>query len=147
MEPPAGQSRERYGIRSPCGIGARTVLPIKADVDDAISGRVIQGTQNRNGSTGGTLRATSGVQVAERRLRLMIVCPSTMTNCCVRRMNRVKPMSIHWDSVMHEALSQRPNSVDSSSISRNARWNCWRHETSSTQDSIPSVAIVSEVWR
>jgi hypothetical protein len=44
----------------------------KAEVDDALTGRVVQGTQNRNGSTGGTLRGSSGVQVAERRLRLLI---------------------------------------------------------------------------
>lgn len=81
----------------------------KADVDDAISGRVIQGTQNRNGSTGGTLRATSGVQVAERRLRLMIGLPINDDEL-LRPADEPSEADVqfHWDSVMHEALSQRP---------------------------------------
>ena len=44
----------------------------KADVDDAISGRVTLGTRTGNGSTGGTLEAAGGVQTTERRLRLLI---------------------------------------------------------------------------
>jgi outer membrane protein TolC len=44
----------------------------KADVDEAISGRVTLGTRTGNGSTGGTLEAAGGVQTTERRLRLLI---------------------------------------------------------------------------
>ncbi|HIE99235.1 MAG TPA: TolC family protein [Planctomycetes bacterium] len=44
----------------------------KAAVDEAISGRVTQGTRTGNGSTGGTLEAAGGVQTTERRLRLLI---------------------------------------------------------------------------
>ncbi|MCP4170609.1 MAG: hypothetical protein GY758_07550, partial [Fuerstiella sp.] len=44
----------------------------KSDVDEAISGRVTQGTRSGNGSTGGTLEAAGGVQTTERRLRLLI---------------------------------------------------------------------------
>ncbi len=81
----------------------------KSDVDDAITGRVVQGTQNRNGSTGGTLRASSGVQVAERRLRLLIGMP-------INDSEMLRPaeepceadIQFHWDAIMHEALSQRP---------------------------------------
>lgn len=81
----------------------------KADVDDALTGRVVQGTQNRNGSTGGTPRGTSGVQVCERRLRLLIGMPINDD-----RMIRPKEdpteaeVLFHWDSIMQEALVRRP---------------------------------------
>jgi hypothetical protein len=50
---------------------------LKAEVDDALSGRILPGTQVRNGSTGGTLQAGGGVLAAERRLRLLTGLDST----------------------------------------------------------------------
>ena len=44
----------------------------KAEVDEAISGRVTQGTRSGNGSSGGTLEGSGGVLTTERRLRLLI---------------------------------------------------------------------------
>lgn len=81
----------------------------KAEVDDALTGRVIQGTQNRNGSTGGTLRGSSGVQVAERRLRLLI-------GMQINGDELIRPAEdpseaeviFYWDTVMQEALMRRP---------------------------------------
>jgi outer membrane protein TolC len=81
----------------------------KSEVDDALSGRLVQGTQNRNGSTGGTVRGTSGVQVAERRLRLLIGLP-------INEESLLRPVEeplqadviFHWDSIVQEALTRRP---------------------------------------
>ena len=81
----------------------------KAEVDDALTGRVVQGTQNRNGSTGGTLRGSSGVQVAERRLRLLI-------GMQINGDELIRPAEdpseaeviFYWDTVMQEALMRRP---------------------------------------
>lgn len=81
----------------------------KAEVDDALTGRVVQGTQNRNGSTGGTLRGSSGVQVAERRLRLLI-------GMQINGDELIRPAEdpseaeviFSWDTVMQEALMRRP---------------------------------------
>ena len=81
----------------------------KAEVDDALTGRVVQGTQNRNGSTGGTLRGSSGVQVAERRLRLLI-------GMQINDDELIRPAEdpseaeviFYWDTVMQEALMRRP---------------------------------------
>jgi hypothetical protein len=81
----------------------------KAEVDDALTGRITQGTQNRNGSTGGTLRGSSGVQVAERRLRLLI-------GCRINDDELIRPIEdpteaeviFAWDTAMQEALTRRP---------------------------------------
>ncbi len=81
----------------------------KSEVDDALTGRIVQGTQNRNGSTGGTLRATSGVQVAERRLRLLIGMPINDDEL-LRPVEEPLEADVifHWDTVMQEALMRRP---------------------------------------
>lgn len=81
----------------------------RSEVDEALTGRIIQGTQNRNGSTGGTLRGSSGVQVAERRLRLLI-------GLTINGDELLRPVEdpseaeviFAWDTVMHEALLRRP---------------------------------------
>ena len=81
----------------------------KAEVDDALTGRIVQGTQNRNGSTGGTLRGSGGVQVTERRLRFLIGIP-------VNGDELIRPADdppeaevlFHWESAMQEALTRRP---------------------------------------
>ena len=81
----------------------------KSEVDEALSGRLLQGTQNRNGSTGGTLRGTGGVLTAERRLRLLIG----------RKINSdplLRPSdepelhreSFDWESARMESLTRRP---------------------------------------
>ena len=81
----------------------------KAEVDDALTGRVVQGTQNRNGSTGGTLRGSSGVQVAERRLRLLAGM-SINDDELIRPVEEPSEAEVifYWDTVMQEALMRRP---------------------------------------
>lgn len=81
----------------------------KADVDEAISGRVVQGTQGRNGSTGGTVRGVDGVQVAERRLRLLIGLP-VADGELLRPEDEPEQarMVFDWSSVTDEAIMGRP---------------------------------------
>ncbi|MFO0999483.1 MAG: TolC family protein [Planctomycetaceae bacterium] len=81
----------------------------KAEVDDALTGRVVQGTQNRNGSTGGTLRGSSGVQIAERRLRLLAGM-SINDDELIRPVEEPSEAEVifYWDTVMQEALIRRP---------------------------------------
>ena len=43
----------------------------KSEVDEAITGRVSQGTRSGSGSSGGSLEGSGGVQTTERRLRLL----------------------------------------------------------------------------
>jgi outer membrane protein TolC len=81
----------------------------KQEVDDSLSGRLLQGTQTRNGSTGGTMRANGGVQVTERRLRFMIGLP--ITDGMLLRPNQdpdEAEVIYDWNVVMQEALSRRP---------------------------------------
>lgn len=81
----------------------------KSEVDDSLTGRLLQGTQTRNGSTGGTLRANGGVQVCERRLRLMIGLP--ISDGQLLRPNEdpnEAEVVYDWDAVMTEALTRRP---------------------------------------
>lgn len=81
----------------------------KSEVDDSLTGRLLQGTQTRNGSTGGTLRANGGVQVCERRLRLMIGLP--ISDGQLLRPNEdpnEAEVVYDWEAVMTEALTRRP---------------------------------------
>jgi len=81
----------------------------KDEVLEALTGRVIQGTQNRNGSTGGTLRGSSGVQVAERRLRFLIGMPIN-DDALLRPLEEPLQAEVlfHWDTSIQEALTRRP---------------------------------------
>lgn len=81
----------------------------KQEVDDSLSGRLLQGTQTRNGSTGGTLRANGGVQVTERRLRLMIGLPITDGTMLRPSQDPDEAEVIYdWEVVMQESLARRP---------------------------------------
>ena len=81
----------------------------KQEVDDSLSGRLLQGTQTRNGSTGGTLRANGGVQVNERRLRFIIGLPITDGTMLRPSQDPDEADVIYdWEIVMQEALARRP---------------------------------------
>lgn len=81
----------------------------KQEVDDSLSGRLLQGTQSRNGSTGGTLRGNPGVQITERRLRLMIGLPITDGTLLRPSQDPDEAEVIYdWDILMQEALARRP---------------------------------------
>lgn len=79
------------------------------EVQDALSGRVQDGTRSNNGSTGGTFRRTSGVLVAERRLRLLMGWPIN-SDAIIRPSTEParSPAAYEWDSILTEALSRRP---------------------------------------
>lgn len=81
----------------------------KADVDEALSGRLLQGTQTQNGSSGGTLQQQGGVLTAERRLRLLIGLPSS-DGQLLRPAEEPTMVQIqfNWDVCMNEAVQQRP---------------------------------------
>lgn len=81
----------------------------KQEVDDSLSGRLLQGTQTRNGSTGGTLRANGGVQVNERRLRLMIGLPITDGTLLRPAQDPDEAEVVYdWEILMQESLARRP---------------------------------------
>jgi hypothetical protein len=81
----------------------------KADVDEALSGRLLQGTQTQNGSSGGTLRLQGGVLTAERRLRLLVGLQAA-DGQLLRPSEEptMAELSFDWHSCMNEAIRQRP---------------------------------------
>ncbi len=82
---------------------------LKADVDEALSGRLLQGTQTQNGSSGGTVQMSGGVLAAERRLRLLVGLPAG-DGQLIRPSEEPTMANIHfdWTSCMNESIRQRP---------------------------------------
>lgn len=81
---------------------------LKSEVDEALSGRLLPGTQVRNGATGGAMQTGSGVLTAERRLRLLIGLPSS--DGVLLRPSEEPTMAevrFDWNTSLYEALTQR----------------------------------------
>ena len=78
------------------------------DVENALSGRLVGGTSVNNGSSGGTFRATGGVQVAERRLRMLIGLPPS-DGRLMRPADEPVTAPIHfdWSEITRESLVRR----------------------------------------
>ena len=81
----------------------------RSDVDEALTGRITQGTRSGNGSSGGTLEGAGGVQTTERRLRLL-------TGLVITDGELIRPADeppeadivFDWDQIQHEAIQVRP---------------------------------------
>ncbi len=88
---------------------AEQYFQLKQAVDEAMSGQLVQGTQVRNGSSGGTLRGGEGIQVAERRLRLLIGMP-VADGQMLRPIEEPQEAQVVFDyhSCTNEAKSRRP---------------------------------------
>lgn len=80
----------------------------EVDVQNALSGRLVEGTRAGGDSSGGSFRATGGVYVAERRLRLLLGLP--LSDDRLLRPAEDPSMAeavFEWDSVVGEAVSRR----------------------------------------
>jgi hypothetical protein len=90
------QSREQY-------------FRFQEEVQNALTGRAVEGTRSNNGSGGGTFRGSSGVHVAERRLRLMIGVHIS-DGRLIRPSDEPKLSKavFDWDVVLAESLTRRP---------------------------------------
>lgn len=78
------------------------------EVQNSLFGRPVEGTQTNNGSSPGTFRATPGVYVNERRLRLLLGMPPH--DCrLLRPMDEppVSPVCFDWQAIASDALIQR----------------------------------------
>ncbi len=90
------QAREQY-------------FAFEVEVQNALTGLQVGGTQVNNGSTGGTFRGVGGVYTAERRLRLLMGLP--ITDCQVLRPcdePQLTRIVFAWDQILPEALARRP---------------------------------------
>ncbi len=80
----------------------------ESDTQDAITGKLVQRTAVNNSSSGGTFAGLSGVQAAERRLRLLIGMP--ITDAMLIRPSEtpsIAPIAFDWDSITMEAMQLR----------------------------------------
>lgn len=80
----------------------------KQGVEDSLAGRPVEGTRTNNGSQSGTFRATPGVLIAERRLRLLMGLPAT-DDRLIRPADEptLAPVDFDWFCVTTEALVRR----------------------------------------
>ncbi|MEM8945538.1 MAG: TolC family protein [Planctomycetota bacterium] len=78
------------------------------EVQNALSGRLIDGTRTGNGSGGGTFRGNGGVHVAERRLRRLIGLPPS-DGRLIRPSSEPITAQIHfdWPQVTSETIIRR----------------------------------------
>ncbi len=91
---------------------AEQYFRFKQDVENALSGRLVDGTRDFNGSTGGTFQGTGGVYVAERRLRL-IMGANINDGRLIRPTTEPVQADIvmNWDEITKASLIQRAELV------------------------------------
>ncbi len=78
------------------------------EVQNALAGQPLDGTRTNNGSSGGTFRGLGGVQVCERRLRLLVGLP--LADGELLRPSdepRPAPLAYDWQPMVAEALARR----------------------------------------
>lgn len=78
------------------------------EVENALTGRLIDGTRTDNGFAGGTFRANGGVHVAERRLRMLIGLPPSdgrLLRTADEPMSA--PVAFDWSEVTRESVMRR----------------------------------------
>ncbi len=77
-------------------------------MQNALSGRLVDGTSVNNGSSGGTFRGTGGVQVAERRLRMLMGLPPS-DGRLIRPADEpvTAPVAFDWSEITRESLVRR----------------------------------------
>ncbi len=80
----------------------------ESELQDAIAGKLVQRTQVNNSTSGGTFAGLTGVQVAERRLRLLIGLPIS-DGMLIRPADEPNdaPIIFDWDSISIEAIQLR----------------------------------------
>ncbi len=80
----------------------------ESEFQDALSGKLVQRTQVNNASAGGSFAGVGGVQVAERRLRLLIGLPINDQQL-VRPSDdpSTAPLIFDWDAIAFQAIQQR----------------------------------------
>jgi Outer membrane efflux protein len=90
-----GQAREQY-------------FRFQEEVQNALSGQLIDGTRTGNGSGGGTFRGVGGVLVAERRLRLLMSLPPSGGKL-LRPSDEpiLAPVTFDWQQVADDAATRR----------------------------------------
>ncbi len=91
-----GQAKEQY-------------YRFAADVEDAIYGKLNDGTRTNNGSFSGTFRRNGGVRTAERRLRLISGMPLNESKLIIPADTPIEANTVFdWQTSKTDALARRP---------------------------------------
>jgi hypothetical protein len=78
------------------------------EAQNALQGKLIDGTRTNNGSTGGTFRGSGGIYVVERRLRLLTGLPISDGRLIRPSDEPLKAkMAYNWETCLVEALTRR----------------------------------------
>ena len=78
------------------------------EVQNALGGRLIDGTRTGNGSSGGTFRGGGGVLVAERRLRMLMGLPATDGRLLRPQDEPITaPVEFDWHEITRETVVRR----------------------------------------
>lgn len=78
------------------------------EAQNALHGKLVDGTRTNNGSTGGTFRGSGGIYVVERRLRLLAGLPISDGRLIRPSDEPLKAkMTYNWETCLVEALSRR----------------------------------------
>ncbi|HEY3967903.1 MAG TPA: TolC family protein [Planctomycetaceae bacterium] len=82
---------------------------LQEEVQNALTGRQVEGTRSSSGSSGGTFRGSGGVFTCERRLRQMMGL-AISDGTLIRPSDEPKlgQAAFEWDVCLAEALSRRP---------------------------------------
>lgn len=106
------KAKSREGIQSSSNVlyeqASEQYWEFEEEVINAKSGRVVDGTRSNNGSHGGTFNGNVGVQVAERRLRLLIGWPiNDSKEIRPKEDPAVAEVLFDWSEIAREAVSNR----------------------------------------
>jgi len=118
----------------------------ESEVQNALVGRFLDGTQTHNGSSPGTFRGMPGVYMAERRLRLIIGLPANDALLLLRPADEppAVPVVYEWSALVTEALDRREEL-------RRQRWEVKRREMefiASKNHLLPNLDVVTRYrWR
>ncbi|MCA9081210.1 MAG: TolC family protein, partial [Planctomycetaceae bacterium] len=79
------------------------------DVENALTGRLVDGTRTHNGAAGGSFRGTGGVHVVERRLRYLMGLPVSDGRVLRPADEPLRAeIQFDWDLSLEEAFTKRP---------------------------------------
>ena len=138
--------REFGRVRADKEAQARTqYYRFKEEVQNALTGRLLEGTRTDNGSDAGTFRGFPGVQVHERKLRLLIGLPINGPRL-IRPADEppAGPVTFDWNAIAEEALTRRAEL-------RRQKWQIKRREMeliASRNHLLPNLDLVGRYrWR
>jgi hypothetical protein len=94
----------------------------RLEVEDALTGKLLEGTRTNNGSSGGTFRGSPGIYVNERRMRLIMGIPAN-DGLLIRPQDEPPTTRVvyDWGRASAEALFRRPEL-------RRTKWEVKRRE-------------------